>query len=579
MRWYLVIVCLVSITLTETTAKNLRKNHGMKKATSLKPTKHPKTIVDLFREYPADDREFIRQLDKQFAKFGDNIKIKVEKENGTTSKNTKRTIDGSLGYGYYTNQNNNGYYFSKPNYQLYPYSQNDIPAANGYQTQTDHGHYAHGNAHHHDYLQPQRLHTTVEIQRSHGYEIKPEDTEYRTIFEEDEYQQYLQRQREYQHHQQSQSGYDGHDGPVIVLRVPGPAKYAAHLQALLQQYLELRAAQYIQALQEQEAQSHHAPHSQHYSEPDLLSPYHQHDQNTHKYSQPIYGSELFQANHEDQSGQVQADEPEHGHHHQSLHEAPIVYQHEGDVDEEQQYQTRYAYQSDEKHAVTAHQAPHGYAYDQPSHNPSPAHLLTSENFPDNKHTQVIFKSTTQHPQEYHHLHDHHHQLQEHAAHVALTSQAADHAVADGDDTTATDAVDSNAQVQTYNAPLVYHQLEQYYGDEEEFLPSSGEPHGYLPTADHASQVVQQPTEQNYVTITQRPPHEAPYNYHAHPLQQDETGALYATSVPSRLRSTKRQAHFTEEQMKKFNALMERMKKKLTATHQSDETASDANEKR
>ena len=80
-------------------AKNIRKtkNQLTKKATSQKPTKHPKAIVDLFREFPADDREFIKQLDKQFEKFGDNIKIKIEKENVTTSKNTKRTIDGSLG--------------------------------------------------------------------------------------------------------------------------------------------------------------------------------------------------------------------------------------------------------------------------------------------------------------------------------------------------------------------------------------------------------------------------------------------------------------------------------------------------
>lgn len=52
----------------------------------------------MFRDFPADDREFIKQLDKQFEKFGDNIKIKVEKQNATTtSKNSKRTIDGSLG--------------------------------------------------------------------------------------------------------------------------------------------------------------------------------------------------------------------------------------------------------------------------------------------------------------------------------------------------------------------------------------------------------------------------------------------------------------------------------------------------
>lgn len=58
----------------------------------------PKSIVDIFRGLPADDIEFIRQLDKQFEKFGDNIKIKIEKENRTTTKNSKRTIEGSLGW-------------------------------------------------------------------------------------------------------------------------------------------------------------------------------------------------------------------------------------------------------------------------------------------------------------------------------------------------------------------------------------------------------------------------------------------------------------------------------------------------
>lgn len=85
------------IGLDETLAKNVRKSHVIKKASSLKPTKHPKAILDLFREFPADDREFIKQLDKQFEKFGDNIKIKIQKENVTNSKNIKRTIDGSLG--------------------------------------------------------------------------------------------------------------------------------------------------------------------------------------------------------------------------------------------------------------------------------------------------------------------------------------------------------------------------------------------------------------------------------------------------------------------------------------------------
>lgn len=75
-----------------------QRNHLLKKATTqLKPTKGPKNLLDTFKNLPADDFEFIKQLDKQFNKFGNNVKIKIEKENRTTSKNIKRTIDGSLG--------------------------------------------------------------------------------------------------------------------------------------------------------------------------------------------------------------------------------------------------------------------------------------------------------------------------------------------------------------------------------------------------------------------------------------------------------------------------------------------------
>lgn len=79
--------------------KSSRKVIAVKKASSLKPTKLPKNIVDVFKGLPTDDIEFIKQLDKQFEKFGNNVKIKIQKENRTiTSKNSKRTIDGSLGY-------------------------------------------------------------------------------------------------------------------------------------------------------------------------------------------------------------------------------------------------------------------------------------------------------------------------------------------------------------------------------------------------------------------------------------------------------------------------------------------------
>lgn len=92
----LIVITIISAHVTE--CKLTRRNHGLKKATThLKPTKNPKTIIDAFNGLPAEDIEFIKQLDKQFNKFGGNVQIKVQKENRTTGKNTKRTIDGSLG--------------------------------------------------------------------------------------------------------------------------------------------------------------------------------------------------------------------------------------------------------------------------------------------------------------------------------------------------------------------------------------------------------------------------------------------------------------------------------------------------
>lgn len=67
----------------------------IKKASSVKPTKNPKSILESFSGLSTDDTKFIKELDKQFKEHGDKIKIKVE--NDKTAKNPKRTIDGDLG--------------------------------------------------------------------------------------------------------------------------------------------------------------------------------------------------------------------------------------------------------------------------------------------------------------------------------------------------------------------------------------------------------------------------------------------------------------------------------------------------
>lgn len=146
------------------------------------------------------------------------------------------------------------YTFSKPRYETYPYSQHDIPPTPEYQ---QHQHHLHYLRHYPTALvdsdpnyysqQAHSAHTSVEIQPSHSYEIKQTEHGYKTIFHGND--------------EHSPSAYSHGNSeapsseavPIIVLRVPGPTKYAAHLQALLQQYVEARAAQYIQAFQQQEA--------------------------------------------------------------------------------------------------------------------------------------------------------------------------------------------------------------------------------------------------------------------------------------------------------------------------------------
>lgn len=92
---------MISLYGTIDAKKENEKSQGpIKKAKSTKPTKSPKSILDQFRNLSSDDKEFLKELDKQFALHGDKIKFKVERENMTKTgkgSNRKRTIDGELG--------------------------------------------------------------------------------------------------------------------------------------------------------------------------------------------------------------------------------------------------------------------------------------------------------------------------------------------------------------------------------------------------------------------------------------------------------------------------------------------------
>ncbi|XP_055902917.1 putative uncharacterized protein DDB_G0268364 [Eupeodes corollae] len=279
-QWIFVINTLLLISLVSGALKSLDKDTEKllekspekiypKKVTSLKkkPTKSPiiKSPIESFKDLPVDDLEFIKELDKQFKLHGDKIKIKVERDN-STAKNSKRTVEGDLGYGYYNGQESggSGYEYPKPTFRFYPYSQHDIPAsAPGYHIKEEEQ-------------------STISIIPSYSYELKQNgnggyDTKAPFVGSQADlgpHDYHQQEDVQANGHGQEQAigqiqggdqghGYHQYNEPVIVLRIPGPTKYATHLQSLLQQYLEIRAAQYLKILEEAEHQKQQQQQQQH----------------------------------------------------------------------------------------------------------------------------------------------------------------------------------------------------------------------------------------------------------------------------------------------------------------------------
>ncbi|XP_062140501.1 uncharacterized protein LOC133848821 [Drosophila sulfurigaster albostrigata] len=257
-----------SATGAQTTTTTKPSKPRVKIATTSKTATTKTPALDAkFSNLPADDLEFIKELDKQFKLHGNKIKIKVERDNSTNGSGNgkKRTIDGELGYGYA----HQGYDYTPPKFMFYPYSQHDIPAtespdayayspADYEQPETTQPHQAH--------QQQQQQVTSVTIEPSYSYELKPQTSyEAQQPVAVEQHAQPEQPQIDLPQPQHEAAavgggvGVDetaGYQEPVIVLRIPGPAKYAAHLQTLLQQYLEIRAAQYLQLLQDAEQRKH-----------------------------------------------------------------------------------------------------------------------------------------------------------------------------------------------------------------------------------------------------------------------------------------------------------------------------------
>uniref|UniRef100_A0A182NQH8 Uncharacterized protein n=1 Tax=Anopheles dirus TaxID=7168 RepID=A0A182NQH8_9DIPT len=661
----LVFLQLLLVAVALVSGEKKLEKRPTKKAHSLKPTKTPKSILEEFTALPPADVDFIKELDRQFREHGNKIRIKVERSNATDGKNIKRTIEGDLGYGHYSNQPDAGYHFSKPKYMIYPYSQHDIPPARA-------THSTHETV------------TDIEITPSHSYELKPIEEVYQVY----PTQQYAQEQQQYYHHHQSQQQpkqlfHQEDDTPVIVLKIPGPSKYAAHLQALLQQYLEIRAAQLYKELEEHEyhqqqqhqQQQHHQQqvHQQHYVQQQEVHAHHHHEQQHQqqelqqhhehhtktKYSQPdpVYPTEIayvpmirtsqntyvplpeqyydtpktasprptkhrkttvtpthvtfhstaqpepayhyqtYHPEHQQQQQHAQVHE-----HHEPAHHAPehaqIQYQYvaQQPSGHEEEHETQYVYEKPVVNFVTplpetahhAHADPYQHHHhqqqqqEQVHHHHQPAQKYPNfaeyhhhhrpqqhqeeeylpepklvENYPSHKHTRVIYKSPAlkaELQQEAVIQHDHYHHQQQEMDHHHQEQQ----------------------QQQQYILQEVYPSQASYFEDKS-FVESAGP----QVTTDRSETASPHYNTEQVVAITQKP--KRLYNYHAHSSGHGQGsgsrgsrmaagGSRSRSSGSGAKASSKRDAAatpYTEEEFRKVNKMVQRMKKKSRTTPADD----------
>lgn len=129
----------------------------------------------------------------------------------------------------------NGYQYDPPKFMFYPYSQQNI-----------------GNNANKNFFLTGDGKTEVSIEPSYSYELNPQSYIAHNEPQIDVPKAELQKPAENFQPQQIHNQQQQYEEPVIVLRIPGPAKYASHLQMLLQKYLEIRAAQYLRILEEAE---------------------------------------------------------------------------------------------------------------------------------------------------------------------------------------------------------------------------------------------------------------------------------------------------------------------------------------
>uniref|UniRef100_A0A182SBD6 Uncharacterized protein n=1 Tax=Anopheles maculatus TaxID=74869 RepID=A0A182SBD6_9DIPT len=477
---------LVSVALASGEKKPEKR--PTKKAHSLKPTKSPKSIIEEFTALPPADVDFIKELDRQFREHGNKIRIKVERSNGTDGKNMKRTIDGDLGYGHYSNQADTGYHFSKPKYMIYPYSQHDIPPVRS--THSTHETNTYVPLPEQYYEAPKapsprptkhRKTTVTPTHVTFHSTAQPEPAYHYQTYHPEQHQQHAQvhehheqahapehQQIQYQYVAQQPSGHGGDDHetqyvyekPVVNFVTPLPeAAHHAHQEA---------------AYQQQQHSHHHQP--------------------PQKY--PNFA--------------------EYHHHHRP----------------QQQQEEEYL--------------------------PEPKLV---ENYPSHKHTRVIYKSPalkTELQQEALQQHEHyHHQQQEVAAHHQQHHQQ---------------------QQQQYILQEVYPSQASYFEDKS-FVESAGP----QVTTDRSETASPHYNTEQVVAITQKP--KRLYNYHAHTSGHHGSGSRGSrmaagggrsrTSGSSSAKASSKRdavaspAPYTEEEFRKVNKMVQRMKKKSRTTPADD----------
>lgn len=326
------------------------------------------------------DKEFLRAVEKQFQLYGDSLKIQVKRENITSSEpgKGKRTVESSYGYGFNGGSHQqNSYHFSQPKFEVYPYSQHDLVP----------------QAHHIEAYK--RLNHGFNLQQNHG-------SGYST---HSQIQDFGGHQSHGGH--QSYGGHEDQTVPVIVLRVPGPPAYAAHLQALLQAYILSRTEQLRQQHRTLSQSygtrlaaplSHYEPsHKQHVQVHNVEQSNQVLEQ--HEVQHPVQHSNHYlpvQENHQQkevvqyyQTQQQAHEEPsaEYG-----VPEQQVQYVDQGEEQVHQPHNQQYTQQEQVQYVLPQQ----NYALQYVSgHHHQASSLPTNENYPSESHTQVIFPTHQQ----------------------------------------------------------------------------------------------------------------------------------------------------------------------------------------